>query len=70
LTAIIYRCCYEMQLSKKIAGKQNQSYRSVIKTLLPKEQTWRRSKHVRSNERFLSLAQIDKLCLELKWICL
>jgi len=23
---------------KKIAGKQNQSYRSVIKTLLPKEQ--------------------------------
>jgi len=24
---------------KKIAGNQNQSYRSVIKTLLPKEQT-------------------------------
>jgi len=24
---------------KKFAGNQNQSYRSVIKTLLPKEQT-------------------------------
>jgi len=32
---------------KKIAGKQNQSYRSVIKTLLSKEQTWGRSNHVR-----------------------
>jgi len=29
---------------KKSAGKQNQSYRSVIKTLLPKEQTWGWSK--------------------------
>jgi len=52
---------------EKIAGKQNQSYRSVIKTLLPKEQTWGRSKHVRRDERFLSLAQIDKLYQELKW---
>jgi len=36
--AIIQRCRNEMQI-KKIAGNQNQSYRSVIKTLLPKEQT-------------------------------
>jgi len=28
-----------MQMQKKFAGKQNQSYRSAIKTLLPKEQT-------------------------------
>jgi len=46
---------------KKFAGKQNKSYRSVIKTLLPEKQTWGRSKHVRSDERFLSLEQIDKL---------
>jgi len=32
-----------------------------MKTLLPKEQTWDRSKYVRRDERFLSLAQIDKL---------
>jgi len=32
---------------EKIAGNQNQSYRSVIKTLLLKEQTWDRPKHVR-----------------------
>jgi len=56
--------------SKKNAGKQNQSYRSVIKTLLPKEQTWGQSKHVRRDERFLSLAQIDELYHELKQICL
>jgi len=31
---------------KKTAGSQNQSYRFAIKTLLPKEQTWVRSKHV------------------------
>jgi len=34
--------------------KQNQSYRSVIKTFFPKEQTWGRSKHVRRDKRFLS----------------
>jgi len=48
---------------QKIAGKQNQSHRSIIKTLLPKEQTWGRSKHMRRDERFLSLAQIDKCAL-------
>jgi len=52
---------------KKFAGNQNQSYRSVMKTLLPKEQTWNRSKHVRRDERFLSLAQFDELYHELKW---
>jgi len=52
---------------KKIAGNQNQSYRSVMKTLLPKGQTWGRSKPVRCHERFLSLAQIDKLYHVLKW---
>jgi len=31
-----------------------------MKTLLPKEQTWGRSKYVRRDERFLSIAQIDK----------
>jgi len=45
-----------MQMYKKFAGNQNQSYRSVMKTLLPKEQTWGRAKHVRRDERFLSLA--------------
>jgi len=43
---------------QKISGNQNQSYRSVMKTLSPKQQTWDRSKHVRRNERFLSSAQI------------
>jgi len=43
-----------MQMQKN-AGKQNRSKRSVIKTLLPKEQTWGRSKYVRCDERFLSL---------------
>jgi len=38
-----------------------------MKTLLLKEQTWGRSKHVCRDERFLSLAQIDKLYHELKW---
>jgi len=52
---------------KKIAGNQNQSYRSVMETLSPKEQTWGRSKHVRRDERFFSSAQIDKLYHELKW---
>jgi len=37
-----------------------------MKTLLPKEQTYGRSKHVRRDERFLSLAQIDKLGHQLK----
>jgi len=55
---------------KKIAGKQNQSYRSVMKTLSPKEETWGRSKHVRSDERFLSLAQIDNFTMSLREICL
>jgi len=41
---------------KKIARSQNQSYRSVIKTLLPKEQTRGRPKHVRRDENFVSLA--------------
>jgi len=35
-----------------------------MKTLSPKEQTLGRSKHVRRDERFLSLAQIDKLYRE------
>jgi len=56
-----------MQMQKKLQKNQNQSYRSVMKTLLPKQQTWGRSKHKRRDERFLSLAQIDKLCHELKW---
>jgi len=51
---------------EKFTGNQNQSYRSVIKTLLPKEQAWGRSKHVRRDERFPSLAQIDELYHELK----
>jgi len=38
-----------------------------MKTVLPKEQTWRRSKHVRRDERFLSSVKIDKLNHELKW---
>jgi len=33
----------------KFAGNQNQSYGSVMKTLLLKEKTWGRSKHVRRN---------------------
>jgi len=37
-----------------------------MKKLLPKEQTRRRSKHVRRDERFLSLAQIDELYHEFK----
>jgi len=59
-----------MQMQKKFAGKQNQSYRSVMKTLLLKEQTWGRSKHVRRDGRFFSLAQIDKLTMSLGEICL
>jgi len=49
---------------KKFAVNQNQFCRSVMKTLLPEEQTLDRSKHVRRDERFLS-AQIDKLYHEL-----
>jgi len=67
--AIIQRCRNEMQI-KKIAGNQNQSYRSVIKTLLPKEQTWGRSKHVRRDERFISLPQINNFPMSLSEICL
>jgi len=37
-----------------------------MKTFLQKEQTSGLSKHVRRDERFLSLAQIDKLYHELK----
>jgi len=37
---------------KTFAGNQNQSYRSVIKTLLLKEQTWGWSKHVRPRWMF------------------
>jgi len=37
-----------------------------MKTLLPKQQTRDRSNHVRRDERFLSLAQVDKLSPELK----
>jgi len=40
-----------------------------LKTSLPKEQTWGRSKYVRRDERFLSLAQIDQFCHELSEIC-
>jgi len=39
---------------KKFAGKQDQSYGSVIKTLFPKEHTWGQSKHVCCDERYLS----------------
>jgi len=49
-----------------VAGNQNQAYRSVMKTLLVKQQTYGRSKHVRRDERFISLAQTDKLYHELK----
>jgi len=56
-----------MQIIKNFAGNQNQSYRSVIEALLPKEQTWVRSKRVHRDERFLSLAQTDELYHELKW---
>jgi len=56
-----------MQMLTKIGGNQNQSCRSVIKTLLPKEQTWGQSEYVHRDERFLSLAQIYKLHHELKW---
>ena len=49
----------------KIARNQNQSYRSVIKTHTEGANVWR-SKHVRRDERFLSLAQIDQLYHELK----
>jgi len=63
--------CFELSCwnanVKKIAESQNQSYRLVITTLLPMDQTPGRSKHVRRNECFLSLAQIDKLYYELKW---
>jgi len=37
-----------------------------MKTSLPKVQTRGRSKHVRRDERFLSLAQIDKIYHELR----
>jgi len=55
-----------MYYVKKFAGKQNQFHRSVIKTLLPKEQTCGRSKHVRLDYRFLLLAENGKLYYELK----
>jgi len=42
-----------------------------MKALLQKQQTWGRSKHVQRDERFLSLAQVDKLYHELtSEICL
>jgi len=56
-----------MQMQNIFAGNRYQSYRSVMKTLLPKQQTWHRSKHVHRVERLLTLAQIDELCHELKW---
>jgi len=37
---------------QKIAGNQSQAYRSVMETLLPKQQTWGRSKHVRRDTRW------------------
>jgi len=57
-----------MQMWKKFAGNQNQFYRSVNKTLLLKEQTWSRSKHVRRDEGFLSLAQIADFTMSLSEI--
>jgi len=39
-----------------------------MKTLLPKEQTWGRPMHLCRHERFLSLAQIDKIYHELSEI--
>jgi len=48
-----------------LAGNQNQSYRSVMKILLPKEQMLTRAKHVLRDARCRSLAQIDKLYHEL-----
>jgi len=41
-----------------------------MKTMLPKQQTWGWSKHVRRDERFLSLAQIDELTMSLSEICI
>jgi len=55
-----------MQMFKKIAGNQNQAYRSVMKTLLLKEQTCGQSTQCAAMSGFLSLAQIDKLYHELK----
>jgi len=57
--AMKYKC-------NKIVGNKNEAHRSVMKTIFPKQQTLDRSKHVRRDERFLSLAHIDKLCHELK----
>jgi len=37
-----------------------------METLLPKQRTWVPPKHVRRDERLLSLAPIDKLYYELK----
>jgi len=49
----------------KFAENQNQSYYSVMKTLLLMEQTWGRSKHVCRDDLFLSLAHVDRLFHEL-----
>jgi len=38
-----------------------------MKTIFPKQQTLDQSKHVRRDERFLSLAHIDKVYHEPKW---
>jgi len=42
-------------MQKKFARNQNLSYRLVVKTPLPEEQRWGRSKYVRRDERFISL---------------
>jgi len=54
-----YRC-------NKIVGNKNEAHRSVMKTIFPKQQTLDQSKHVRRDERFLSLAHIDKVYHEPK----
>jgi len=54
-------------MQKKFARNQNLSYRLVVKTPLPEEQRWGRSKYVRRDERFISLAQMEKFYHELKW---
>jgi len=68
MTAILFSDVMKCKCKTNVRN-QNQSYRSVMKTLLQKEQIWGRSKHVRRRERFLSLVQIDKLYSEreLKW---
>jgi len=58
-----------MQILTKFAGNHNQVYRSVMKTLY-EGTNLRAVKVVHRDERFLSLAQINKLYQELELILL